>query len=188
MHPPTQRHSAAMGLARLVRHALATFLLFGALLATAPAFAQTTKIGYVDLQRALLQVEEGKRVKADLEKEFKAKQKQLDKKQDDLKKLKDQLEGQAMMLSEDAKRQKAMEFQKQMMDLQQLYVQLQGELSKKEAEATKKIFTRMSTIVAAIGKERGYTLILEKTESSVLFAADGMELTDELIRRYNTKK
>lgn len=168
--------------------ALGTFLLL--FTSASGAFAQSgkAKIGYVDLQRALLQVEDGKKAKARLKKEFDQKQKQLDKKQKQVKKMKEELESGAMMMTEEAKRQKATELQKKMYELQQLYLQLQGDLSKKEAEATKEIFDRMGAIIEKIGKEKGYDLILEKTESSVLFARPSMNLTDQVIKRYNAGK
>lgn len=149
--------------------------------------AAQLKIGYVDLQRALNEVEDGKKAKAKLKKEFDARQKKLDQKQESLKKQKTDLEQQGMMLSEDVKRQKVMQFQKEMYELQQLYMTLQRELSEKEAAATKKIFDRMGKIIEDIGKKKGYDFILERSESSILFAKPGTEITDELIKRYNSK-
>ena len=82
---------------------LLSFVVFFMLAGTAgSAFAQT-KIAYVDLQKALLQVEDGKKAKARLKKEFDKKQKELDKKQKDVKKMKDDLEAGAMMMTDDAK-------------------------------------------------------------------------------------
>ncbi len=43
----------------------------------------------------------------------------------------------------------------------------------------------MGKLIEQIGKEKGYDLILEKTESSVLYAKDGMDVTSELVKRYN---
>lgn len=166
-------------------------MVVGLLFASMPAFAQQAaapKLGYVDLQKALNEIEEGKKIKAQLEKDFKTKQAQLDKKQQEVVKLKEQFEAQAAMLSEDARRQKGAEFQQKMYELQQLYVSLQGELANKEGEATKKIFEKMRKIIEGIGKEQGYTMIFERTESSVLYAKDGMDLTKELVKRYNAGK
>lgn len=160
------------------------FLLIG--LAAGSAFAQN--IVYVDLQRALLEVEDGKKAKAKLKKEFDQKQKELDSKQNAVKKMKDELESGAMMMTEETKRAKAMELQKEMYELQQLYLALQGDLSQKEAAETKKIFDRMGKLLEALGKEKGYDFILEKTESSVLYAKPGSDVTDELIKRYNAAK
>ena len=57
-----------------------------------PAYAQQLKIGLVDFQKALNEVEEGKRAKAGLKAQFESKQKALNAKQESLKKLKNELE------------------------------------------------------------------------------------------------
>jgi outer membrane protein len=169
------------------QHTIARFLaalfVFGLLLGTA-SVASAQKIAYVDLQRALNEVDEGKQAKARLQKDFAKKQKKLDQQQNEVKKLKEELEA-GVMLSDEVKRQKAMVLQQKMYELQQLYFQLQQELSQAEAKATKKIFDKMGTIIEKIGKEKGYDLILEKTESSVLYAKSGMDITDELVKRFN---
>lgn len=175
-------------LRRVIPLFLAAGLLLGLSLVSAPVFAQDVKkIGYVDLQRALNSVEEGKKAKAKLKKEFESKQKTLTKKQNEVKNLKQSLESGAEMMTDQAKRKKAIELQQQMASLQQLYMEMQRELAEKESKATQKIFGKMETIIAKIAEDKGYDLVLEKTESSVLFAKDSMDLTDELIKRYNSK-
>lgn len=149
------------------------------------ASAQDVKIGYVDMQEALNSIEEGKRVKARLEREFQQRQERLDAKQNEVLEMRQELEQQAMMLSEEARQERVMALQGRMQELQELYLQLQNELAQQEAEATKGIFDKMRAIIRTMAREQNYTLILERTESSVLYAADGMNLTDELVRRYN---
>ena len=159
-----------------------------ALCVPSAAFAQekATKIGFVDLQQALNKVDDGKAAKKKLKADFEKKQKQLNDKQEELKKLKADIEGQ-LMLAEDAKRQKVAEFQKRMMELQQTYMALQGELAQAEAQATKKIFDRMGKIIEQMAKEKDYDIVLERTESALLFARSDMDMTEELIKRYNEK-
>jgi outer membrane protein len=151
------------------------------------ASAQDLKVGYVDLQRALTQVEEGKEAKAKLKKDFEDKQAKLDKKQKEVKKLKEELKSQSMALSAEAKKKKRAELQKKMAELQRMYMSLQRNLSQKEAKATKGIFKKMRKVVRKIAEEKGYDLVLEKRGSSVLFAKDAMDLTDELIKRYDSE-
>ncbi len=152
------------------------------------AQAQDVKIAYVDLQKALNEVDDGKKAKAQLKKMFDERQKQLDAQQEELKTFKEKLEGEieGNLLSDDAKREKVMEYQKKFTELQALYVQLQRELTEAEAKETKKIFVRFQKILKDIGLEKGYTVILEKTESSVLWAPDSLNITDELVKRYNS--
>lgn len=153
----------------------------------ATASADDIKIGYVDLHQALESIEEGQRLKAQLEREFKSRQERLDQKQQEVMQLREQLEQQAMMLSEDARQQKAMELQEKMGELQQLYMTLQQELAQQEAQATQSIFGKMQEVIQEIGAEKGYTIILERTDTSILYAVDGLDLTDELVRRYNAR-
>jgi outer membrane protein len=157
------------------------------LLPASSAFAQGPKIAYVNLQRALNEVDEGKTAKSRLKKDFEKKQKALNTKQEELQKLKEELESGGMMLSEEAKRQKVMSFQQKMYELQQEYMQMQGELAQSEAKETQKIFDKMGKIIEEIAKERKYDLVLESTESAILYAGEGMDFTDELIKRYNAK-
>ncbi|HYQ80762.1 MAG TPA: OmpH family outer membrane protein, partial [Anaeromyxobacteraceae bacterium] len=70
------------------------------LLAPPPATrAADLKIGYVDLRRAVGEVEDGKAAKAQLKKDFDQKQKSLDDMQNELKKMKEELDKQAVVMS-----------------------------------------------------------------------------------------
>ncbi|MEW5854391.1 MAG: OmpH family outer membrane protein [Myxococcota bacterium] len=155
------------------------------LLIPVAAHAEEVKIGYVDVQRALNEVEDGRQAKAALKKEFDEKQRILDEKQEELRVMKEELDKQGMMLSPEAKQEKLNDFQKRMLEMQQLYFNLQRDLSTREAEMTRGIFERMNRILNQIAEEEGYTVILERNESSILYARPHMDLTNELIRKYN---
>ena len=141
------------------------------------------KIGVVDLQRALNEVEEGATAKKALKKEFDDKQKTLDAKQNELKKLKDELDAQSTMLAPDKKAERVADLQKKLLEVQQLYMQLQQDLSKREGEATQGIFQKMGVILGTMGDEQGFEAIVEKT--AVPFYKPSLDVTNELIRRYN---
>jgi len=148
----------------------------------ATASAQV-KIGYVDLQRALTQVEDGKAAKAKLERLVKAKQKDFDKMQDDLKRVKDELEQQAAIMKEDLKRQKIQDYQKKLMELQDFYLNNQKELAEQESKLTKPIFERFEKLMGKIATAENYTLIVEK--AATVYAAPSIDLTDRLIKEFN---
>ena len=155
------------------------------LLVGATAARAAVKIAYVDMQRALLEVDEGKTAKATLEKLKSDKQKQLDSEQEGLKKAKADFDTQKAMMKDDIRRQREEELAEKLGRLQMIYATLQKELAGKEAELTKDIFKRMARILEKMGKEQKWTMIFEKTESSVLWAESALDLTNELIRRYN---
>lgn len=162
---------------------LALALALGLGVALPAAADDEMKIGFVDLQRALNEVDEGAIAKANLKKEFDAKQRQLDTKQNELKAMKEEIDARGMMMTPEAKQEKMTQLQQKLGETQQLYVQLQQELSQREAKITGEIFQKMGTILQTMGRDAGYTVIVEK--SAVLYAKNHIDLTNELIRRYN---
>jgi outer membrane protein len=168
-----------------MRTPLRTTLLLA--LALAPVVASADqKIGVVDMQRALNEVDEGKAAKALLKKDFDEKQKHLDAKKAEFDKLQADLEKQSVVMSDGAKKEKAADLDRRARELQGLFVQLQKDLSDRERDATKGIFERMASIVRDIAEADGFTVVLEKG-AGVVYAPSSLDLTDELIRKYNAR-
>jgi outer membrane protein len=170
-----------------MRTPLLTALALALALAAAPAAVRAEqKIGYVDLQRALNEVDEGKAAKALLKKDFEDKQKHLDVKKSEFDKLQADLEKQAVVMSDAAKKDKAAELDRRARELQGLFMQLQKDLSDRERDATRGIFDRMAAIVRDIAEADGFTMVLEKG-AGIVYAPPALDLTNELIRKYNGK-
>ena len=172
----------------LRRHALT---LLAALLVSSVApkvFAQT-KVAVVDLQRALMETEDGRRAKRRLETLFKRRQKSLDAAQNKMKSLKEDIERQqkAGVITDEALQRRVEEFQKSYMELQTQYAEYQRELAAKEAELTSEILERMQQILRRIGQAEGYTLIVEANEGGVVWVPGNLDLTDQLIQQYNSE-
>lgn len=162
-------------------------VIFAFLLASAPvaALAEDVKLGYVDLQRALNETEDGRKAKANLKKVFDAKQKELDEQQEILKKDIEDLNKKRTLLPAEKVREKEAELQDRMQKVQQTYMRHQQDLSGKEQEATAKIFERMSKIITKIASTENFTMVLDRQQGGVVFAKPHLDLTNELIRRYN---
>ena len=148
-------------------------------------FGAEQKFGVVDLQDVILKVEDGKRAKAQLQKE-------VDKKEAELKKEKASIEklgqdAQAKYLSEDAKLEKQRELQERIVKYQKEGMDFQTELKKKEQEMTQKITQQVSGIVEEISKEKELTAVFELNSSGLLYLKESVNLTDEVIKRYNAK-
>ncbi len=153
--------------------------------AMSTASADEVKIGYVDLHRALEESDEGQKIISELEQEFQQRQQQLDQAQQEIMQKQEQFEQQAMMMSEEQRQQQGAQLQQEMQQLQQTYMTLQNELAQQEAEATSRLLDEMSSVIEGIAEEQDFTMVIEKTETSVLYSVDGLDLTDELIDRYN---
>lgn len=147
--------------------------------------ADAMKIGYVDLQKALNMSAAGKAAKEKMKAKFKDYDADVSKKQEELKKLKDDLEKQAMLLSAEARAAKERDYQQKVKDYQRLTKDIQEELQQTDADFTRKILEEIFKVVQQIGKQDGYTMILEKTESSILYASDGIDMTERVIQSFD---
>ena len=160
-------------------------LFMAVVLAGSSALAEEIKLGYVDLQRALSETEDGRKAKANLKKIFDQKQKELDEQQEELKKAVEDLDKKRTLLPADKVREKEAELQDRMQKVQQTYLRHQQDLQAKEQEATSKIFERMNKILGKIALAENFTMILDKTSGGIVFAKPSLDLTNDLIRRYN---
>lgn len=147
--------------------------------------ADAMKIGYVDLQKALNMSSAGKAAKDKMKAKFKDYEADVQKKQEELKKLKEDLEKQAMLLSAEARATKERDYQQKVKDYQRLTKDIQEELQQTDADYTRKILEDIFKVVQQLGKQEGFTLILEKTESSILYASDGIDMTDRVIQAFD---
>lgn len=172
----------------IARFALPALLLFTCTTVqtafTSSASAQVS-VAVVDLQRALNETQDGKKAKNQLKGLFKKRQVALDKKQEDLKKMKEGIEKQKDVLSKDVLREKLETYQKSLVQLQTSYVEYQKELAQKEAQLTKGIIDRMQRIVKTIAQKDGYTFVVERNEGGVVWAKSNVDITDDVIQRYN---
>jgi len=151
------------------------------------ARAAELKIGYVNLQQAVTEVEEGKAARDVLKKEFDQKQKMLDDKQNELKRMKDDLDKQMVVMSDEAKREKAVEFERKVNEMQQVYVQMQKDLQEREREMMKVIFDKMEAVIKDIAAAEGYAYVFEQQNAGLMVAPPAANMTQELVRRYNAK-
>ena len=149
------------------------------------ARAADMKVGYVDLQKALNLSSAGKAAKEKMKAKFKDYDADVQKKQDELKRLKEDLEKQAMLLSAEARAAKERDYQQKVKDYQRLTKDIQEELQQTDADFTRKILEEIFKVVQQVGKQEGYTLILEKTESSILYASDGIDMTERVIQLFD---
>jgi outer membrane protein len=143
------------------------------------------KFGYVDLQRALGEVEEGKAAKARLEAMKEQKQKELDKAQEDLKKEKDVFDKQAATMTEQVRNEKGASLQRKLIELQQSFEKGRAELAQKQNDEIQAIFGKMTPIITAIAQREGFTMVFERNDAGLIYAPPSLDLTNELVRIYN---
>lgn len=152
--------------------------------AAAPAASNANRtVAFVDLQKALNNCTEGKEAKKRLEADFDRRQKELEKAKADLEVFAKDLESSAAMLTPERKQAKMTEYQDRYKALSEGFERHQRELARAEQTATADIMKRLVELSTRIAQEKGFGMVVEK--SAVVFAAPGLELTEELIRRFD---
>ena len=151
---------------------------------TSGAAEGNVTIAVVDLGRALNEVPEGKKAKANLEREFKAKKGQLESLKNEISSLRSELEKKSALLSQDAMKEKRDNYQRKFMEYQQKAKEFTEELARKEGESTSRIIGKLRTTVASIAQKQGYTFVFEKSQGGVVYGPTSADITSEVIKQY----
>jgi outer membrane protein len=160
------------------------------------------KVGIVDLDRALKESTSGKQALAQLKqvrdkvvKEINDKKRQKDAKEGTLRDLQTELTSQSMVLSDAAKASKEENYRRQVRDLRKFiedsnrYIEeSERDLREREAELTSRMLRDLLEIIRAVGREESFTIIFERNDRVLLFAAEPIDLTDKIIKRFDTVK
>jgi outer membrane protein len=144
------------------------------------------KIGYVNLQRALNEVGEGKQAKAQLEKVFAKRQKEIATLQQTLESEQRALEKDRLTVSPETLQKKEDAYRQRFLQMTEKMNRYKMELAQKENESTGAILNALQRIVQKMGQEKGYEMILETSQDVVLYSPTKADLTAEVIKRYNT--
>lgn len=152
------------------------------------AYSQAVTIGYIDLQKVMVESEKGKEAKQSLTQEAERLKKTLDGKQDELQKMKDAIEKQGTTITPEARTEREKQYQNKLKDYQRLANDYQTELQQKDMELTQKMLKELEEVIRSVGEKEKYTVILEK--SQVLYAAPAVDITSKVIALFNeaTKK
>ncbi|MGA7122560.1 MAG: OmpH family outer membrane protein [Polyangiaceae bacterium] len=146
--------------------------------------AAQMKVAVVDVQRAVMQTEDGLRAQATLKKIFDSRQQEINKKQVEMQKQKEEIDKQSRVLSQQALQKKVDDWQKQMVELQGTFVEYNKELEKKQKELTDPIFERVIGAIKRLAGTDGYDLIVDR--ATVAFSRSDLDLTDRVIQLANS--
>jgi outer membrane protein len=157
---------------------------------TAPAWAQEApklSVAVIDVQVLVQDSTAGKEAQARLGKlrdEKTAQGKKLQEERDGLTK---QLETQRATLTD----AKVAELQKQIEDKDISLRRFADDAQQQVQEATRKELAKLEKkimpIINEIGREKKYTLIFNKFQAGLVFADEAVDITDEVLKRFNTK-
>lgn len=152
------------------------------------ALAADLKVAYVDIQKAVNESNAGKDAKKAITKEVEKFQRLIGDKQKELQTMKESLEKQAPMLTPDARATREKDYQNKLREFQRWGEDTQNEINQKRMEMERNISMGLLKVIQKVGAEEGYTLILEKNETILLFASKTIDITDRVIKAYDGQK
>ncbi|HTO52075.1 MAG TPA: OmpH family outer membrane protein [Myxococcota bacterium] len=145
------------------------------------------KLALVDRQKALISSEKGKEAEKTLTQLQEQKKKELEPRSNACKKIQEDADAQKFVMSDDALQEKAIEYQRCGRDLERDVQAAKDELVVQQQKLLAPIAKKLEDIVSAIGKEKQFDLILDRSTPGVLYAPDALDVTDMVIKRLNEK-
>ncbi|MFO0416916.1 MAG: OmpH family outer membrane protein [Pseudomonadota bacterium] len=146
------------------------------------------EIAVVDVQKVVSESIIGKAAKNNLEGEIKKAKVKLANLQSDFEKSRADLEKQASVLSEKALAERREGLVKKQRDAQKLFQETQTQLAKKNEEEIRKVLEEIRAVVEDVADDRDFEFVFEKDRQAVVFAADRIDITSEVIKRLDKKK
>jgi len=164
---------------------LCLVVLSSLLLLSSLAYAQDTKIGYVDLRRVVTDSKKGKSAFSAVESQFGPRGKTLENKRKQLEAMEQDFIKNAAVMNEASRKQKAEQIDRMKKDFTRSLEDFQYELKKKDFELSQNILEEIEGILKSIGQSGGYTMILES--SGLVYGSPAADITDRVIQAYDAK-
>ena len=153
---------------------------------SSPVFAKFV-VGKVDIQRILLSVSEGKKVRNKLKKKFEEKQKVLKKEEKDIRKEQENFEKRKNLLTDKKKAEGGQKIQEKILKLQQKSVKYQKEMQGMENKLKKPILEKLKVVIDQVSKKSNVDITFEVSTAPVVYAKESKDLTNDVIKAYDKK-
>ncbi len=148
---------------------------------------ETIKLGVVDSQKILFNSNRGKEVLAQLDRKTKEMQSKLDKMDKEIQELENKIATQRIALQPEILDKLGEDLQKKRTERQRFLEDSQREIMNLRNRLFTKMRNEILPIIQEIGKEKGYTLIVDLGDAGAIYWNPAIDITDEVIKRYNLK-
>jgi len=162
-------------------------LSLGVLAWAAGASAQEIKIAVVDVDQAINSTDQGKKARDEIQRKGKEAEGQLKPLFDKAQTLAKEIQEKRFVLSEDALRQKQLDLAEMQSDLRAKNAELEGQFKVDYERIVGPLRQKLYDIITEVGKEQGYTLVLERSTPGLIYAKEALDITDQVVQRFNKK-
>jgi outer membrane protein len=145
------------------------------------------KVGVVDIEQALNATDEGKAAREELSRKQREADAQVQPMVDEYKALQEELKGKRYVLSDEALFAKQADLLELQNKIDNKIKELQGQLKIDQGRLEAPLVTKLREIVESIGKDEGFTMILNRGTPGLLYTREALDITDKVIQRFNKK-
>jgi len=149
---------------------------------------QNPKIGVINSQEVLEKSAEGKKIMARLEERRKQNQANLTKLDDEIRQLETKLNTQRLTLSEEAIIQYNSDLERKRTERQRMAEDSYRDFQELTGRLFNKLQGELLPIVEQIGKEKGLDIIFDRDRSGTVWFSPVIDVTAEVIKRYDASK
>jgi outer membrane protein len=147
--------------------------------------ADSVKIGVIDFEKIMQESSAGKMNQKALNTKGMELKNKLEKEKQRLDEVGRSFEKEALVLSDEKKREREREFRNQVEDFKIMQQDYANELKNMEIKMINDMQKAVYDIANELGKKEKYTLIIEKKNAGVIYVPDQVDVTDIVIKKYN---
>jgi outer membrane protein len=172
---------------RAVVPVLAVLLMTPAVWAQAAGAPASAKVGVISVQAAIASTAEGKQAAAELQSQFAPRTTELQNLQKQIEDLRNRLQTGQSTLSDEEKARLQREGDQLTRTFQRKQQEFQDDTNDAQQDVVNRIGRKLVDVLNKYSKENGYSIILDTSsqQSPVLFAANQIDVTQDIIRLYD---
>ena len=149
-------------------------------------FPQGAKVAYVYLQQIAALSTEGKAAQAKVTAFTQKKQSEAAERQKALQAAQQKLQTGGGVMSEQARGQLEKDIERQTRDLERLQQDAQADINELTQEVQQEFNKKLFPILTQLSEEKGLHLLFSATDAGLIWAADGLDLTLEAVKKFDT--
>ncbi|HVH05168.1 MAG TPA: OmpH family outer membrane protein, partial [Myxococcota bacterium] len=132
--------------------------------------------------------EEGKAAREEMNRKQRDAQQQVQPLVDQHKTLEEELKGKRYVLSDEALFAKQADLLELRNKIESKLKELEGQLKIDQGRLEAPLVAKLREIVQAVGKEQGFTVIMDRQTPGLVYSREALDITDQVTARFNKKK
>jgi len=149
------------------------------------ASAAPGKVGVINIQAAIANTAEGKKVITDLQAKYQPRQQELQRLQQEIQADQDRLTKQGPALSDDEQARLTREVEEKQTQLKRSAEDAQNDFNQDRDDAINRIGKKMVQVIRDYSAQNGFSLVIDSAQVPIYYAAPDLDITKEIIARYD---